>query len=158
MNQLYIICVEDQREVLNAIAEDLAEFDEIGTVEECESAAEAEALFDEIERRGDHLAVVISDHVMPHKTGVELLTTLRHDPRFPLTKKLLLTGLATHQDTIRAINQAAINHYLEKPWTKAQLTHMVRELLTQYILQAGINYLPYVAHLDQATLYEALRR
>lgn len=158
MDKLYIICLEDQREVLNAIAEDLSDFDEIGIVEECESVAEAEQLIDEIDQRGDLLAVVVSDHVMPGKTGVEFLTELRNDERFKLTKKILLTGLATHQDTIRAINLAAIDRYLEKPWTREQLTQAVRELLTAFVLEAGLDYMDYLPHLDQQVLFEHLKK
>lgn len=157
MDRLYILCLEDQREVLNAIAEDLAEFDEIGIVEECESAEEAAALLDDIDSRGDYLAVVVSDHVMPGQTGVDFLTELKADGRFPRTRKILLTGLATHQDTIRAINQAAIDRYLEKPWTKAQLTQAVRELLTVFVLESGIDYEPIAGRLDQQVLFDHLR-
>lgn len=158
MDKLYIICLEDQREVLNAIAEDLSDFDEIGIVEECESVAEAEQLIDEIDQRGDLLAVVVSDHVMPGKTGVDFLSELRNDERFKLTKKILLTGLATHQDTIRAINLAAIDRYLEKPWTREQLTQAVRELLTAFVLEAGLDYMDYLPHLDQQVLFEHLKK
>lgn len=158
MDKLYIICLEDQREVLNAIAEDLSDFDEIGIVEECESVAEAEELIDEIDQRGDLLAVVVSDHVMPGKTGVDFLSELRNDERFKLTKKILLTGLATHQDTIRAINLAAIDRYLEKPWTREQLTQAVRELLTAFVLEAGLDYMNYLPHLDQQVLFEHLKK
>ncbi len=62
-----------------------------------------------------YITVIVSDHVMPGKTGVELLTDVFHDSRFPNTKKILLTGQATHTDTINAIN-AGIDRYFEKPW------------------------------------------
>jgi two-component system chemotaxis response regulator CheY len=158
MDRIYILCLEDQREVLSAIAEDLAEFDEIGIVEECESAEEAAELLNAIDSQGDYLAVVVSDHVMPGQTGVDFLTELKADARFPHTRKMLLTGLATHQDTIRAINQAAVDRYLEKPWTKAQLTQAVRELLTLFVLDAGIDYAPIAAQLDRPLLFERLRQ
>lgn len=157
MNKIYIICIEDQREVLNAIVEDLSEFEEAFIVEECESAGEAEALLDEIEADGDFLGLVISDHVMPGKSGVEFLEELHQDKRFADTRKILLTGLATHEDTIRAINRAAIDRYIEKPWNSEVLNKYVKELLTAFIVGRGIDYQPYLDYLDKTTLFEMLR-
>lgn len=158
MNNIYIICIEDQREVLNAIVEDLSEFEEAFIVEECETADEAEALLDDIEGRGDYLGLVISDHVMPGKSGVEFLIELHEDRRFQATKKILLTGLATHQDTIKAINRAAVDRYIQKPWKSEVLVGYVKELLTKFIIEKGIEYQPYLKYLDKPVLFELLRR
>lgn len=158
MNKIYIICIEDQREVLNAIVEDLAVFEEAFLLEECESTDEAMELLNEIDRDGDFLALVISDHVMPGKSGVDFLIDLHGDKRFEGTRKILLTGLATHQDTIRAINRAEIDRYIEKPWDSGTLNRYVKELLTEFIVQKGIDYQKYIRYLDSATLFEALRR
>ncbi len=157
MNNIYIICIEDQREVLNAIVEDLSDFEERFIIEECESAGEAEALLDDIEAAGDYLGLVVSDHVMPGKSGVEFLTELNEDARFQDAKKILLTGLATHQDTIHAINRAAIDRYIEKPWDSPTLIRYVRELLTHFIIEKGIDYQGYLDYLDQPTLFQLLR-
>jgi two-component system chemotaxis response regulator CheY len=35
---------------------------------------------------------------------------------FKETRKILLTGQANHADTIRAVNEAHIDNYFEKPW------------------------------------------
>jgi len=158
MEKLYILCIEDQREVLNSIVEDLSFFEEALVIEECESAAEATEITEEIDARGDFLAVVISDHVMPGKNGVEFLTELHDDDRFKFTKKILLTGLATHADTIRAINQAAIDRYIEKPWQTRMLIQYVKELLTAFVLQKGIPYEDLLPYLDKPTLYELLKQ
>jgi len=91
MEKLTILCIEDQREVLRAIVNDLAPFLEDFAVEECESAAEARELLDEIDAAGDYLAVVVSDHVMPGESGVEFLSALNEDVRFEGTRKILLT-------------------------------------------------------------------
>jgi two-component system chemotaxis response regulator CheY len=158
MEKLYIVCIEDQREVLNSIVEDLSFFEEALVIEECESASEAEDIIDDIDARGDFLAVIISDHVMPGKNGVEFLTELHDDPRFKNSKKILLTGLATHADTIRAINQAAIDRYVEKPWQTEALVKYVKELLTAFVLQQGIPYEPLLKYLDTTTLYALLKQ
>ncbi|MCG8697751.1 MAG: response regulator, partial [Bacteroidales bacterium] len=152
------VYLDDQREVLSTIAKDLIDFEDLFIVEECESADEAAELIEDIDGQGDHLGVVISDHVMPGKSGVDFLSDVNNDARFSSTKKILLTGMATHQDTIQAINNARIDKYVEKPWQSDQLTNMVKELVTRFIFEKGIDYQKYVKLLDQKVLFEVLRR
>lgn len=158
MEKIFIVCIDDQREVLNALMEDLAIFEKHFELEECESAGEALDVIESIDQEGDFLGVVISDHVMPGMTGVELLAAISSDGRFPLTRKVLLTGLATHKDTIEAINSADLDRYIEKPWNKEDLIKMVKTLVTQYILKKGIDYEKYLELLDNETLYSELRK
>lgn len=158
MDKIYIIVVDDQREVLDAVSGDLSDFEEKFKLEECETAQEAEELLEEIYADGDFAALIISDHVMPEKSGVEFLKGLHMDERFHVSKKILLTGLATHQDTIEAINAASIDGYIEKPWKKEKLVQMVKELLTRYITDQGIDYENYIPLLDQPALYAALKK
>ncbi len=157
MEKIYIICVEDQPEVLNAVVKDLEAFEDLFIVEGCESAIEAEELLNDIDADGDFAGLLICDHVMPDKTGVDFLIEVNDDDRFLHTKKLLLTGLATHADTINAINNAAIDRFIEKPWQPEALNKYVRILLTQFILEQGLDYEPYITHLDKQTLFEKLR-
>lgn len=42
---------------------------------------------DDLDAEGEFIALVISDHVMPGKIGVELLTEISQDARFVHTKK-----------------------------------------------------------------------
>ncbi len=156
MDKLNIIYVDDQREVLSALSKDLSIFEKHVNIEECESADEAMELIDEIDSNGDLVAVIISDHIMPGVSGVEFLTQINKDERFANTKKMLLTGQATHQDTIMAINNAKIEKYIEKPWKPEALVSSVKILLTEFILKLGIEYNEYMPVLDQTTLLNGL--
>lgn len=158
MNRLFILCIDDQPEVLNALEQDLVDFEDHLEIEVCDSALEALDLMEEIDQDGDYLAMVISDQVMPKMTGVDLLTSLESDGRFEGTKKVLLTGLATHQDTIDAINSGRLDFYIQKPWTKEQITSVIKKGLTEFIIEKGIGHENFITILDQQTLYEALRR
>ncbi|MGB0430391.1 MAG: response regulator [Bacteroidia bacterium] len=158
MDNIYIICIDDQREVLNALENDLSEFDELIEIETCESGEEALELINEIEVEGDHIAILVSDQVMPNMSGVELLKKIESDGIFKHTQKILLTGLATHQDTIDAINSAALNHYIQKPWNSNNLNKIIKQSLTRFLLKAGIDYTPYLSVLDQETLYQLIRK
>jgi two-component system, chemotaxis family, chemotaxis protein CheY len=157
MDRPHIICVDDQRDVLATLKKELQFFREQVTILFCESANEAMAILEELDAKGAPLALIICDHVMPGKNGVEFLSEVRRDERFSLTKKLLLTGLATHEDTIRAINSAEIDRYIAKPWDTQELIEMCRKLITEYILAAGIDYEQYLTILDKETLYHSLR-
>jgi two-component system chemotaxis response regulator CheY len=158
MEKIIILLVEDQREVLQAVAKDLSFFEDSFVIEECESAAEAKEIMESAYKKGEHVAVIVADHVMPQKSGVDFLIEINRDSRFEHTRKILLTGLATHQDTIRAINSAAIHHYLEKPWKSEVLIDAVKKSLTEFILAKGIDYQPYLPFLDNTVLFENLRR
>ncbi len=158
MEKLTIVYVDDQREVLSTLSTDLEIFSEYVNLEECESAIEALEIIEEIDDEGDMLAIVISDHIMPEMSGVEFLSKVHQDSRFPLTKKILLTGQATHEDTINAINNAKIQRYISKPWKSEEVQEVVKKQLTHYILEKGIDYVPYMNILDQKTLLERLSK
>lgn len=157
MEKLNIICVDDQREVLSAVLQDLEPLCFWLNIEDCESASEALDLMDDLDANGEYVALVISDHVMPEKTGVELLTEISADTRFVHTKKVLLTGQATHSDTINAINNAGINRYFEKPWGTRELVECVRTLVTEFIFDKGLDYTEWQSNLDQSVVLSRLR-
>ncbi len=157
MEKINIICVDDQREVLSAVLNDLTPLANRFNIEDCESASEALELIDELDAEGEHIALIISDHVMPGQTGVEFLTEISKDSRFTYTKKILLTGQATHQDTIQAINDARIESYFEKPWKAETLLGTARALLTEFIFDVGGDYQPFSEELDQNVVLRRLR-
>ncbi len=158
MNNLYIICIDDQPEVLNALEQDLSLFEEKMNVEICDTGAEAIDLMDEIDGAGDFVALIISDQVMPQMTGVDLLAKVTNDGRFDDTQKILLTGLATHEATIEAINSGHIHQYIGKPWKRDHLENIVKQSLTKFVVAKGIEYQPFLELLDQETLYKVIRR
>ena len=158
MSELYLICIDDQPEVLNALERDLGAFESFLNIEVCDSGEEALELMEEIDAEGKFLAVVISDQVMPGKSGVDLLTEIQEDARFSETRKILLTGLASHQDTIDAINKGGLDFYVQKPWTKENISKVIKSALTQFILEKGIDYEKYIHILDKEILYKNLHR
>jgi len=157
MDKINIICVDDEREVLESVSRDLEYFSDMFNIEECESAFECLQLLDELDAQQEYVAVIISDHVMPEKSGVELLTEVALDNRFLGTKKLLLTGLATQADTIKAINNAKLDNFLEKVWDPQELLQTVKELLTEFIVEKGLDYEDYIEKLDAPTLYRLIK-
>lgn len=158
MEKLNIICVDDQSEILSTLRKDLEYFGQYFEIIDCESAEEAWEEIEEIDAEGDFLALIICDQVMPIQNGVDFLTEFYADSRFPKTKKILLTGLATHQDTILAINKAKIDCYVEKPWDRESLIETVKALLTEFVLEKGIDYEEFLSILDQNVIYKKLSK
>ena len=157
MEKINIICVDDQQEVLDSVMRDLRPLGDLIRLEEASSAAECLDLVEQLDEDGEHIAVIISDQVMPGEQGTDLLRKITTDGRFNKTRKVLLTGQATHADTINAINEGGIDNYVEKPWQPEHLLNVVKRLLTLYILDSGIDYRPYMSILDNTTLFSKLR-
>ena len=156
METINIICVDDQPEVLDSVLRDLRPLTPLVRLEDASGTADCMRLLDQIDSEGNHVAVVISDQVMPGETGTDLLTKIANDRRFRHTKKMLLTGQATHADTINAINEGQVDNYVDKPWEPEKLLSVVKRLLTLYIMEAGIECQPYMSILDQKTLLSKL--
>ena len=70
------------------------------------------------------IAVVITDQRMPGMTGVELLSEVYE--RYPETIRIILTGFADSEATIKAINDGHIYGYVNKPWEPDELKALVR--------------------------------
>ena len=156
MERLNIVCIDDQENVLYTLQRDLTLFQSDLNLSFCESASEACQVLEELESAGQYIAIVICDHIMPDQNGIDFLIELKEDERFSKIKTILLTGLATHQDTIRAINQAHIDRYIEKPWNGKKLVGTIKTLLTEFIFDAGLDYLQYTPYLDEKVVFETL--
>ena len=57
----------------------------------------------------------------------------------------------------KALNQAGLDYYIAKPWDPQTLRNVVREQLTDYVLETGIDPLPYMPVLDGVRIMESIR-
>lgn len=156
--KLYILCVDDEPAVLEAVERDLAPLETTFPLESAEDAAGARTLIDQIHASGDRVAVILCDHLMPGQTGVDFLIELNRNAATAATRKVLLTGQAGHQDTIDAVNHAGLQHYIAKPWQAGDLVATVRTQLTEFVLAQGIDPTPYLSALDTVKVAEAIHR
>jgi response regulator RpfG family c-di-GMP phosphodiesterase len=150
--------VEDEPEVANAIAAALASLENHFPLEIANSAEEAATLVDELEARAQPLGLVLCDHVLPGRQGVEFLVSLQDHPATASTRKVLLTGQAGLQATIQAVNQAGLHHYIAKPWNNRELVAVCKHQLTEYVIEKEENLMPYLPLLDTELLAEAMRQ
>lgn len=154
--KLAVMVLEDEPEVREALVRDLDPLAEVIRIEAADCVDDAWSVVEEIDEDGDVLALVLADHRLPDQTGVDFLVEMTTDERTMDAKKVLVTGQADQADTIRALNDAHLDHYFSKPWDVQALLEQVRGQLTDFVLELGIDPLPHMRALDQVRVMEAL--
>jgi diguanylate cyclase (GGDEF)-like protein len=126
-----IVCVDDERTVLLSLRDQLSRIlDNAYDIELAESAKEAIDLFTELAQDSIEVALVLCDQTMPNMDGVALLSQLHI--QYPKTLKILLTGLASLDAIVQAVNHANLYRYMTKPWDETDLGLTVKEALRRY--------------------------
>lgn len=117
-------------------------------------------LLEKSERIEDYLnlhgpfAVVFSDQRMPVVDGVKVLQTVAE--HHPETIRIMITGYADFDDTLRAINIGKISHYINKPWIDSDLKKLLKESVEKYNLFGENKYLLNELKLKNEQLAELL--
>jgi DNA-binding NtrC family response regulator len=130
-NREQVLVVDDEEDLRKAIVDILTldgfEVDQAGSAEE---AAEklSQTAYD----------VLITDHNLPGKTGVELLEESL--VRYPEIIGVVITGYGTIETAVNAIKKGAYN-YLTKPFKLVELPIMVRKGLKERQLRFENQYL-----------------
>lgn len=130
--RLVILCVDDEEIILNSLQEELGvSFAEDYDLEFAINAADALELIEELEEDEEvELAVVLSDYIMPEMTGDNFLIKVHED--YPRVKKIMLTGQSRIDGVSRAVNQADLYRYLEKPWDSQDMQLTIEKALQSY--------------------------
>ena len=88
---------------------------------------------------------------------MDFLIDMMDEPSTVNTRRVLVTGQADQSDTIRALNEASLDYYIAKPWVRDELVATVRDQLTTYVLESGVDPLPYMPVLDAVRIMDAMR-
>jgi two-component system chemotaxis response regulator CheY len=72
--------------------------------------------------------LLILDHVLPGKLGIEFADTLRKSVKFHNLKILLISGFLQQEDVLRSVD-LGIKDILVKPFTRQQLVAKVADIL-----------------------------
>jgi two-component system chemotaxis response regulator CheY len=155
VSDIAILVVEDEPEVRDAVERDLAPFSAHFRIEMAEDVDDARAVVEELAADGIPVGLILCDHLLPGTLGTDFLIELHGEAATRRTRKVLLTGQAGLEDTVRAINEADLDHYIAKPWTPEQLHATVRHQLTEFVLGGEDDPLAYVTVLDGSRLIEA---
>ncbi|MFB9216966.1 response regulator [Vibrio sinaloensis] len=158
MSKYLILCVDDEREVLDSVVQDLDCFEEHFLLEAAESVQEAKQIIGEAHQDDVKLALILCDHIMPDETGISFLIELNQQADTQATRKLLLTGQAGLEDTVEAINNSSLHFYIAKPWRGDELRQIIKDQLTQFIIDNEPELMPWAAVLDTEKVFAAMAK
>ncbi|WP_333003474.1 response regulator [Vibrio coralliilyticus] len=158
MTKYLILCVDDEREVLDSVIQDLDCFEEHFDLEAAESVAEAKSIIEETEQEGGKLALILCDHIMPEQTGISFLIELNDTASTQTARKVLLTGQAGLEDTVEAVNHSSLHFYIAKPWRGDNLRDVIKKQLTQYMIENNTDLMPWAAILDTEQILDAVAK
>lgn len=125
MNDL-VMLVDDEANVLSALTRAL--IDEPFEVITASSGLEALEIME-----GKTIKVIVSDERMVGMQGSELLAEVKM--RSPHTVRILLTGHATLDAAMRAVNVGEIYRFFLKPWDDTQLCFALKSAIEKYDLE-----------------------
>lgn len=130
MSRGVILCVDDDATVVRSLRSllwgNVGDFD----IEIAESGAEALEIALELEEHGQELAVVIADFIMPTMRGDELLIRLHRTHQNALS--IMLTGQSDIEGVKKAINEANLYRFLEKPFDSDDLLLTIKSACNAY--------------------------
>ena len=133
MNEPIIFCIDDDPQVLRAIARDLrAKYRNEYKVLSTTSTKEALEALLELKNKGEAVAVFIADQRMPEMDGVSFLVNALEF--YPEAKRVLLTAYSDTDAAIKAINEVKLDYYLMKPWDppEERLFPVIDDLLDEW--------------------------
>ena len=133
MKKPIIIAVDDDPQVLRSIKRDLRnEYKKDYRVLSTESANEALEVLEDLKKKNESVALLVSDQRMPEMGGVDYLEKAR--AIYPEAKRILLTAYSDTDAAIKAINDVQLDYYLMKPWDppKERLYPVLDDLLDEW--------------------------
>jgi len=130
MSELVILCVDDEEIILNALENELAGIFDECTIETALGGVEALELIKELHAEKVEIAAVVSDFIMPLMKGDELLIKIHQ--LLPSTQTIMLTGQSQITGVTRAINEAGLYRFIEKPWDKQDLHLTLKSAVNKY--------------------------
>lgn len=122
MTKSKVLFVDDEPHVTSALKRALR-----GEPYEILSVDSAKAGLDALARQD--ISVVVSDEQMPGMSGSEFLAEVRK--KYPNTIRMILTGQASLDAVIRAINEGEVYRFFTKPCNAADLKITIRQAIHQ---------------------------
>ncbi|MEQ8523868.1 FAD-dependent oxidoreductase [Gracilimonas sp.] len=115
MSKPIIFVIDDDAQVLRAVTRDLRnQYRSDYRIMSTDSCKEALESLPNLKKKGETVALFLSDQRMPEMMGVEFLEKARKI--YPEAKRVLLTAYSDMEAAIKAINEVQLDYYLLKPW------------------------------------------
>ena len=133
-----ILCVDDEPMILKTLKNQLKNFfgSKFTILTEL-SGSEALELIEELEEEDMLPHIIISDQLMPGMQGDEFLATVKQ--KHPEIIRILLTGEASQENIINAINNAGLYRFIAKPWNVDDLNLTVKKGIDSFIKTDRLN-------------------
>jgi thioredoxin reductase (NADPH) len=131
-----IFSVDDDPQVLRSLKRDLrSEYKQDYRIISTDSANEALESLPELKKKGEEVALFISDQRMPEMVGVDFLEKAKEI--YPKAKRILLTAYSDTDAAIKAINDVQLDYYLMKPWDppSERLYPIINDLLDEWLVE-----------------------
>jgi two-component system probable response regulator PhcQ len=122
-----ILLVDDEPNVISSLKRAL--MDEPYDIYSAGSAREGLKVLEQ-----SRIKVIVSDERMPGMTGAEFLSAVKE--RNPETLRIMLTGHASIEAAMTAVNSGEIYRFFVKPWNDVELKLAIRSALEKYNLEA----------------------
>ena len=122
-----MLLVDDEPGVISALKRSLIE--ESYNIYTANSGIEGLAIL-----KDNKIKLVISDEKMPGMTGSEFLAAVKK--MFPETLRMMLTGHASIQAAMNAVNNGEIYRFFTKPWNDIEIKLAIRSAIEKYDLEA----------------------
>lgn len=122
-----ILLVDDEPGVISSIKRSL--LDEGYEIYSANSGVEGLTVLKEHD-----ITLVISDEKMPGMSGSEFLSVVKK--LFPDTIRIMLTGHASLQAAMNAVNNGEIYRFFSKPWNEIEIKLAIRSAIEKYELEA----------------------
>ena len=117
------ILVVDDFPTMRRIVKTLLKQNGFGNVIEAEDGVKA---YTELQTNQD-IEMIVCDWNMPNMTGLELLKTVRADPKIKHLPFLMVTAEAEKENIIEAV-KAGVSNYVVKPFTGATLKEKMNKI------------------------------
>ncbi len=130
----YIILVDDEDIILKSLRNEVKEsFSKELYIEVAAHAEDALELIEELREEGAEIALIISDYIMPGKTGAEFLVEVHQ--KYPEIIKIMLTGQADLSGVQETVNKASLYRFITKPWNQSDLSLTIKEGLQSFAMR-----------------------
>lgn len=136
-----IFSIDDDEQVLRSLKRDLRnQYRQDYRIISTSSCAQGLEAVKELKKKGEAIALFLSDQRMPEMLGVDFLEEARKT--FPDAKRVLLTAYSDTDAAIKAINDVQLDYYLVKPWNppEERLYPVLNDLLEDWQAEYQPNF------------------
>ncbi len=126
--RLRVLLVDDSSNMRTIVRNFLEKHFEV-EVFQSGNGEEAENLLQECSVMDEPIDILFLDWMMPKRTGLEVLQSIRSSERFKLDPKVVMLTAETYPEQINACVKYGVSQYLTKPFSEDDLVRAVRKTL-----------------------------